>query len=104
MAYEEQTSLAAWHEDLDNVNALGFLQAVYRSAKLPLSVRMRAASIALPFESPKLQMVGYSQMTDASFAQALDRAIARSAAGKVVLELSANSPATNGAGEGDERR
>ena len=59
--------------------SLDFLQKVYRSSRQPLSVRMRAASIALPFEKPKLTAIATS-MDGASFAAMLDKAIARSQA------------------------
>ena len=78
--------------------ALGLLQAVYRNKRVPLHTRMRAASLAIGYEVPKLAVTGYVR-DDASFAVALDRAIERSRAGKVVLELSANEPE----GEGGRR-
>jgi hypothetical protein len=57
-------------------NALGFLQAVYKSLGMPLSVRMRAAIEALPFESPKLSATAV--LTSEDFADRLEKAIARS--------------------------
>lgn len=57
-----------------------FLQKVYRSSKLPLPVRMRAAAIALPFESPKLTAMAVSSMNGEHFAAMLEKAIARSQA------------------------
>jgi hypothetical protein len=58
--------------------SLDFLQKVYRSSRQPLSVRMRAAAIALPFESPKLTAVATSNMNGDHFAAMLERAVLRS--------------------------
>jgi hypothetical protein len=52
---------------------------------------MRAAALALPFESPKLAATAILH-DEHSFAAALDRAIQRSRTGKV-LELAANREA-----------
>ena len=82
----------------DGETALGLLQAIYRDKRTPLHTRMRAASIALPFESPKLGITAYVHEAG-SFAQALDRAIARSQAGRVTLELTANGDEAAGEGE-----
>jgi hypothetical protein len=71
----------------DGETALRLLQAVYRNKRAPLSIRMRAAALALPFESPKLSATAILH-DEHSFARALDRAIQRSHAGKV-LELAA---------------
>ena len=84
----------------DGETALGLLQAVYRDKRVPLHTRMRAATIAIQYEVPKLAVTGYMR-DDASFAVALERAIQRSREGRVTLELSANADATNGAGEGE---
>jgi hypothetical protein len=78
----------------DGETALRLLQAVYRNKRAPLSIRMRAAALALPFESPKLAATAIVH-DEHSFALALERAIARSREGKVVLELAANEPVEN---------
>jgi hypothetical protein len=68
----------------DGETALRLLQAVYRNKRAPLSIRMRAAALALPFETPKLAATAIVH-DEHSFALALDRAIARSVAGKVTV-------------------
>ena len=90
-----------WEEQEDKPpSALRLLQEIYMDEAQPLHTRMRAASLAIAYETPKLAVTGYVADTN-SFAQALEKAIQRSAAGRVTLELSANSDATNGAGEGE---
>ena len=71
-------------------NSLDFLQKVYRSSRQPLAVRMRAAAIALPFESPKLTAMAVSSMNGKHFASLLEKAIARSQALLKQIELKAN--------------
>ena len=56
--------------------SLDFLQAVYRNPSLPISTRMRAAGLALPFEKPKLSVTAVVNEVE-DFASALDRRIAR---------------------------
>jgi hypothetical protein len=57
-------------------NSLDFLQACYRNPTLPLSTRMRAAGLALPFELPKLAVTAVLSNQE-DFATILDRRIAR---------------------------
>jgi hypothetical protein len=64
-------------------SSLELLQAVYRSPHVPLSTRMRAATIAIPFEHPKLG-VTVNVNDDGSFAARLDAAIQRSMNGHAV--------------------
>jgi hypothetical protein len=65
-------------QDLDEVTALELLQSIYRSPGVSISMRMRAASLALPFEAPKLSAMALTSMTSHDFAIALDKAIERS--------------------------
>jgi hypothetical protein len=76
----------------DGETALGLLQAVYRDKRVPLNTRMRAATIAIQYETPKLAVTGYVA-DNASFAVALERAIQRSREERVTLELTAEPPA-----------
>jgi hypothetical protein len=58
--------------------ALELHQEVYRDRKQPLHLRLRAAQNALPYETPKLAVVGNYDGRD--LGEMLDRAIARSLA------------------------
>jgi hypothetical protein len=59
-------------------NALALLQSVYRNSDHPLSVRLRAAIGALPYENPRLSAVALGSLNGEDFASQLDRAIERS--------------------------
>ncbi len=67
-------------------SALDYLQDIYKGRRQVDPVRMRAASIALPFEKPKLTAIATSSMDGASFAAMLDRAIERSKTPPKVIE------------------
>jgi hypothetical protein len=54
-----------------NATSLDLLRAVYRNPQIPLSVRMRAAMAAVPFESPKLAVTAV--VSEQSFAELLER-------------------------------
>jgi hypothetical protein len=61
--------------------SLDLLQAIYRSAKQPLPVRMRAAALALPHEFPKLQAVISADVSEQAFGDKLERARLRTIEG-----------------------
>jgi hypothetical protein len=65
--------------------SLDFLRAVYMNAELPLSVRMRAAGMAIPYEYPKLSVVA-SVNDPTAFAERLERAIQRSGVSPLMIE------------------
>lgn len=58
--------------------SLDFLQKIYRSARQPMSRRLRAAIEALPHEHSRLGAVAIGSMNGEDFAAMLDRAIERS--------------------------
>jgi hypothetical protein len=73
LIYEEQKSdLLQLRED---AISLDLLREVYRNPSIPLTVRMRAAIAALPFETPKLAVT--AQVSEGDFATLLDRRIER---------------------------
>jgi hypothetical protein len=76
---------AADIEKDEPVKALDYLQSIYRDPLQPASVRMRAASIAVQYETPKLAVTGYIK-DQSSFAEALERAVLRSTAAMRVIE------------------
>jgi hypothetical protein len=60
---------------MKEIDPLNFLKAVYMDAKLPLSVRMRAAIELLPFTHPKLAVT--AMVNEQDFATLLDRRLKR---------------------------
>jgi hypothetical protein len=58
-----------------DMTALELLRSVYQNPTLALSVRMRAAAIAIPYESPKLAVTAV--ISDQDFAARLDRRLER---------------------------
>ena len=70
----------AWEEEVDPepVTALDYLQSIYRNPTEPTSTRIRAAVEALPYENPRLSAVAVGYLTKDTFAERLERAIARS--------------------------
>jgi hypothetical protein len=74
---ERQTLVDEGEEVPDGDTALALLQAVYRNKLAPLSVRMRAATIAIQYESPRLQATAILRDENA-FAAQLERALMRS--------------------------
>ena len=57
------------------LDALRYLQMIYRDPHLSTAVRMRAAGLALPFESPKLAVT--AMVSEQDFATVLDRRLKR---------------------------
>lgn len=69
--------------------SLDILRKVYRSAKQPMSRRMRAAIEALQHEHPRLSATATTIMTGQDFASALERAIQRSLSAKPIKLIEA---------------
>ena len=64
--------------------SLQLLQTVYRDRKQPLNVRVRCAVEALAHEYSRVSAVAVTSMSGQSFAEALERAIARSAGAPIL--------------------
>ena len=76
-----EAALAELEEELiapEGETSLLLLQAIYKDKKQPLTVRMRSAIAALPFEVPKLSVSAHTTMDEKSFAAQLERCIERS--------------------------
>jgi hypothetical protein len=58
-------------------SALEYLQAIYRDPTQSEVKRMRAAALALPYESPRLNAIAHVT-DDGTFGERLDRALERS--------------------------
>jgi hypothetical protein len=57
-------------------SALSYLQSLYRNPLNPVPMRMRAAALALPHETPRLTAVANIDVSD--FAEKLEECIRRS--------------------------
>ena len=64
-------------------SALDYLQDVYRGRRQADPQRMRAAALAIPFETPKLAVT--TNLSNENFAAMLDKAIASSRVPQIEL-------------------
>jgi hypothetical protein len=78
-----------------DVDALTFLRAVYSNEAVPLSVRMRAAEAALPFERPKLAAVISTSLPGEEFGDQLEAARKRMVEGQPATSPKALQPSTD---------
>jgi hypothetical protein len=85
VAFERAQAGEVQGEELPQ-SALEYLQSIYKNPMLPDHVRMRAATIAIQYESPRLQATAILR-DDNAFAAQLERALMRSAK---VIELKPN--------------
>jgi hypothetical protein len=88
------------HTSASKLDALGFLQAIYRSEGVPLNTRVRAAMAALPFEKPKLSALALVNRDD--LADRLMRAIEASAKVGGAQQMKVIEPPKAGASPDDE--
>jgi hypothetical protein len=81
----------AWEEMEEEaaLNALAYLQSIYRNLSEPDGRRMRAAAIAIQYESPKLAVTGI--IASDSFSERLERAIERRQGSPLLLEARAET-------------
>jgi hypothetical protein len=73
-------------------DAKELLKATYQGRYRPTPVQLRAAAIAIQFESPKLTATAASSMDGEHFAAMLERAIARSQAPLTIEHQPAERP------------
>jgi hypothetical protein len=85
VAFEKAQAGEVQRQELPQ-SALEYLQSIYKNPMQPDHVRMRAASLCLPFETPKLAVTGYIKH-DVGFAGALERALVPSNAAMKLIEL-----------------
>jgi hypothetical protein len=80
----QQFEIDLWNEQHapDGETALTLLQNVYRDKTQPLSLRIRCAAEALPYEQPKLTAVATWRVNGDDFAERLERSIERSGVGQ----------------------
>jgi hypothetical protein len=67
-----------------DIRALELLQMVYRGEVKATPQQIRAAIEALPFENPRMSAVAVGYLTGETFAERLERAIARSDRAKLI--------------------
>jgi hypothetical protein len=70
----------------ENETSLSLMQEIYRSAKYPPHMRMRAAQIAIAYEHPKLRVT--AALDGSGFAEEM-REIARRSGGSNVIDAKA---------------
>lgn len=83
MGLQEQQQLIvdqmnAREREAEPRNALEYVQDVYRGRRVADPWRMRAAALALQFETPKLTATAMTNMNGQDFSSMLERGIARS--------------------------
>jgi hypothetical protein len=88
------SSVATPKQEPRGETALGLLQAIYRDLAQPLSMRVRCAIEALPYENPKLTAIAVGQF-GSSFAAMLDLAIERSRSMRLIEAPKATEPEPN---------
>jgi hypothetical protein len=74
-------------------NAHELLKATYQGRYRPTPVQLRAATIAIAYESPKLTAMAVSSLSGQDFASMLEKAIARSRAPPRLIEHRPNETA-----------
>jgi hypothetical protein len=76
----EETAQSEASVEIDASSSLALLQSIYRNPLQPLSVRMRAAALAIPYEFAKLSVT----QNHVSVALLLEDEMARQGKGAVI--------------------